>query len=128
MNTRMPTGRDIRLEVDGKTLAAVQQYRVKANRGVKLIRAIGSKAPLGMAMGEPMYELELTKVVLSKEMDPMDLYALEDFSVMIVKPDCRIVYSGCQWVELEEVLDLGEPCIAQMKLRARSRTCLEVNA
>lgn len=123
--TKMPTSREIYVEADGKRLAAVQQYRVRGSRTAKSVDAIGSNTAIALVTGKTSYELELKKVMLSREYDPVDVYELSNFVVMIVKPDRRIVYSGCEWKEIEETLELGEPCFERMVLSASKRMVLE---
>ena len=126
--TKMPTSREIYVEADGKRLAAVQQYRVRGSRTAKSVDAIGSNTAIALVTGKTSYELELKKVMLSREYDPVDVYELSNFVVMIVKPDRRIVYSGCEWKEIEETLELGEPCLERMVLSASKRMVLEAQA
>lgn len=126
--TKMPTSREIYVEADGKRLAAVQQYRVRGSRTAKSVDAIGSNTAIALVTGKTSYELELKKVMLSREYDPVDVYELSNFVVMIVKPDRRIVYSGCEWKEIEETLELGEPCFERMVLIASKRMVLEAQA
>ena len=123
--SKMPLSREIYLEADGKRLAAVQEYRVRTSRTTETVDALGSEHAVGLICGKVRYELELKKVVLDRAYDPVDLYGLSDFVVMIVKPDRRIVFSGCEWKELEETLVLGEPCLERMVLSAAKRTVLE---
>ena len=70
------------------------------------------------------YELELKKVLLRPGTD-VDLFELSDFSVLIAKPGHHVLYSGCEWKEIEESLTLGEPCYGRMVLSAKKRMVLE---
>jgi len=124
MNKTMLQSREIYLEADGKKLAAVQQYRVRAKREALRIDAIGSEEAVGLVSGKTEYELELKKVLLRPGMD-VDLFELSDFSVLIAKPGHHLLYSGCEWKEIEESLTLGEPCYERMLLSAKKRMVLE---
>ena len=40
--------------------------------------------------------------------DGIDFYNLTDFSLVICKPDKRIIYSQCRWSSIEEAGKLGD--------------------
>ena len=39
--------------------------------------------------------------------DGINFYELEDFSLVICKPDRKVIYSGCQWSNIAEEGQLG---------------------
>lgn len=51
----------------------------------------------------------------------MDFFSLEDFNVVIVRPDGKIIYSGCQWSAIGEDAPLGDLVYESLTLVARSR-------
>ena len=53
--------------------------------------------------------------------DGLDFYGLEDFSLVIVKPDRRIIYSGCQWSSIGEVGTLGAMVVEKITVVAAKR-------
>lgn len=119
---KIPTSRDIYIEADGKKVAIVQSYTAKTQQESKQIEAFGSEYPVASVSGRQNHILELKKVVpLLDEAEQTDFYHLSDFTLMIVKPDCRIVYSGCQWNEICETVNLNQPCIETVKLTALKR-------
>ena len=53
--------------------------------------------------------------------DGIDFHALSDFTLVIVKPDRRIVYTGCQWSEIAESGELSEMVAERITLIAKKR-------
>ena len=54
--------------------------------------------------GQRKYVLELTRLYATDDAisDGINFYELKDFSLVICKPDRRIIYSGCEWSAIEE--------------------------
>ena len=105
-----PTSSDRYLETDGKKIAVVQRYKARAKRNSRNIEAFGEKEPVCTIEGQQNYTIELTRLYATDEAisDGIDVYAVNDFSLVIVKPDRRIVYTGCQWSQIEESGEIGE--------------------
>lgn len=120
----IPTGRDISIEVEGKRLAVVQSCSVKTERETRSIEAFGSEAPVATVGGKLTHTLELKKVIPTQEAGAVDFYSLRDFTIVIVKPDCRIVYSGCEWSSIGEALGVNTPCIETIQAVAKKRMVL----
>lgn len=120
----IPTGKDISIEVDGKRLAVVQGCTVRTLRETKSVEAFGSEAPVATVGGKLTHTLELKKIVPVNGLGSIDFYGLQNFTVVIVNPDCRIVYSGCEWSSIGEALSLNTPCIETMQAVAKKRMVL----
>ena len=99
-----PTSSDIYLELDGKKVAVVQSYSVKATKSSQSVEAFGESEPVATIEGQKQYPLELTRLYATDEAvsDGINFYDLQDFSLVICKPDRRIIYSGCEWSAIEE--------------------------
>lgn len=99
-----PTSSDIYLEMDGKKIAVVQSYSAKASKSSQSIEAFGESEPVATIEGQKRYTLELTRLYAtdSAVSDGINFYDLTDFSLVICKPDRRIIYSGCQWSAVQE--------------------------
>ena len=121
--TGFPTSSDIYLEADGKKIAVVQSYKAKAKRTGKNIEAFGEKEPVCTIEGPQNYTIELTRLYATDEAisDGIDFYAVSDFSLVIVKPDRRIVYTGCQWSQIEESGEIGEMIAETIAISATKR-------
>lgn len=120
----IPSSSDIYIEVDGRRMAVAQGYKVKAARESQYVEAFGSAGPVGTVMGRTQYRVELSRVLLSNwdSADYMDFYSLSDFTVVVVKPDRRILFTGCQWTDIAENAALGQPVLEQVSLVATKRT------
>ena len=112
-NTVLPLSSDIYLEVDGKKVAVVQSYTTRATRTSREIEAFG----------ENKYTLELSRLYATDEAisDGINFYDLNDFSLVICKPDKRIIYSQCRWSSIEEAGKLGDPAAEKVTIIARKR-------
>lgn len=121
--TVFPTSSDIYLEAEGKKIAVVQSYKATAKRTSKSIEAFGAAEPVATLEGQRTYNIELTRIYATDSAisDGIDFYKLDGFSLVIVKPDRRIVYTGCQWSDIEETGQLGENVIERISLIAAKR-------
>ena len=124
MNTTgFPTSSDIYLEANGKKIAVVQSYRAVSKRASKSIEAFGETEPVATLEGHKTYTIELTRIYATDTAisDGIDFYSINDFSLVIAKPDRRIVYTGCQWADIQEDGQLGETVIEKITLVAARR-------
>ena len=99
-----PTSADIYLERDGKKVAVVQGYTAKASKSSKNVEAFGESEPVATIEGQKKYTLELTRLYATDDAvsDGINFYDLRDFSLVICKPDRKIIYSGCEWSTIQE--------------------------
>ena len=105
MDTKgFPTSSDIYLELDGRKIAVVQSYTAKASKSSQSVEAFGESEPVATIEGQRKYTLELTRLYATEEAvsDGINFYDLQDFSLVICKPDRKIIYSGCQWSAIQE--------------------------
>ena len=117
------TSADIYLELDGRKIAVVQSYRAKAAKSSKNIEAFGESEPVATIEGQKSYTVELTRLYATDTAisDGIDFYNLTDFSLVICKPDKRIIYSQCRWSSIEEAGKLGDPAAEKVTIIARKR-------
>ena len=99
-----PTSADIYLELDGKKVAVVQGYTAKASKSSKNVEAFGESEPVATIEGQRKDTLELTRLYATDDAvsDGINFYDLRDFSLVICKPDRKIIYSGCEWSTIQE--------------------------
>ena len=99
-----PTSADIYLELDGKKVAVVQGYTAKASKSSKNVEAFGESEPVATIEGQRKYTLERTRLYATDDAvsDGINFYDLRDFSLVICKPDRKIIYSGCEWSAIQE--------------------------
>ena len=99
-----PTSSDIYLELDGRKVAVVQSYMAKAVKSSQSVEAFGESEPVATIEGQKKYTLELTRLYATDDAvsDGINFYGLKDFSLVICKPDRKIIYSGCEWSTIQE--------------------------
>ena len=121
--TGFPTSCDIYLELDGRKVAVVQSYTAKATKTSQVVEAFGESEPVATINGQSKYVLELTRLYATDDAisDGIDFFALEDFSLVISKPDRKVIYSGCQWSAIQESANIGSMVLEKVSLVASRR-------
>ncbi len=122
-SVQFPTSQDIYLEINGKKLAVVESYRAKSTRESRYVEAFGEGEPVGVVGGRVRHMIELSRVcaLQSASDDGVDMYGLSDFNLVIVKPDRRIVFSGCEWYDISESAGLSETVAEKIGIVASKR-------
>ena len=118
-----PTSSDIYLEVDGTKVAVVQSYTTKATRTSTAVEAFGEAEPVATVPGQTQHVLELKRLYATDEAirDGIDFYGLDGFSLVICKPDRKIIYADCQWSAIQESATLGSMVLEQVTVMASKR-------
>ena len=118
-----PTSADIYLEVDGKRVAVVQSYSAKAAKTSRAVEAFGESEPVATLNGQRKYPLELTRLYATDEAisDGIDFYGMKDFSLVICKPDRKVIYSGCEWSSIQEDGELDAMVAEKITVTASHR-------
>ncbi|HHU21918.1 MAG TPA: hypothetical protein GXZ52_00635 [Clostridiales bacterium] len=118
-----PTSSDIYLEAEGRKIAVVQSYKATARRSEQVVEAFGEKEPVATVADQVTYRVELTRLYATDEAisDGINFHDLDNFSLVIVKPDRRIVYTGCQWSEIAESGELSEMVAEKISVIASHR-------
>ena len=118
-----PTSSDIYLEVDGRKVAVVQSYSAKSTRTSQTVEAFCEEEPVATISGQRSHVIELTRLYATDEAirDGLNFHDLEDFSLVICKPDRRIIYSGCQWSTIGETGTLGAMVVEKITVVASKR-------
>ena len=124
METRgFPTSADIYLELEGRKVAVVQGYTARASKSSRFVEAFGESEPVAAIDGQRKYALELTRLYATDDAvsDGINFYDLEDFSLVICKPDRKVIYSGCQWSDIQEEGQLNAMAAEKVSLVASKR-------
>ncbi len=126
--TGFPTSADIYLELNGKKVAVVQSYTARANKSSQNVEAFGESEPVATIAGQRKYVLELTRLYATDDAvsDGINFYDLADFSLVICKPDRKVIYSGCEWSEIQEEGQLNAMVAERVSVIAAKR--IEVTA
>lgn len=123
-----PTSSDIYLEVDGTRVAVVQSYTAKTTKSSTAVEAFGESEPVATIPGQAVHTVQLKRLYATDEAirDGIDFYNMSGFSLVICKPDRKIIYSGCQWSSIEESATLGSMVLEEVTLVATRRIETEV--
>ncbi len=118
-----PTSSDIYLEVDGVRVAVVQSYTARTTRGSTAVEAFGEAEPVATVPGQANHEIELTRLYATDEAirDNIDFHDLTGFSLVVCKPDKKIIYSDCQWSSIQESANIGSMVLEKVTLVASRR-------
>lgn len=118
-----PTSSDIYLEIEGKKVAVVQSYAARTTKTSQTVEAFGEEEPVATIPGQRTHVIELTRLYATDEAirDGVDFHSLDDFSLVICKPDRKIIYSGCQWRDISETGALGAMVVEQITVVAARR-------
>ncbi len=122
--SQFPTSADIYLELNGKKLAVVQSYTAQTTKSSTVVEAFGEDQPVATIPGVRKHRLTLTRLYATGEAakSGMNFHDLEDFNLVICKPDRNIIYSGCQWEDLTETGKLGDMVLEKVTVVAANRT------
>jgi len=120
---KIPTTADIYLELDGVKIAVVQSYKAISSRVGKAVRAFGQSEPVATIYGGEEYTLELTRIYATDTAirDGIDFFSLKDFNLVVCKPDRNVIYTGCQWVNLQESAEVGGTVMEKVTVSAAHR-------
>ena len=123
-----PTSSDIYLEADGVRVAVVQSYSARTTRGSIAVEAFGEPEPVATVAGQAVHVIELSRLYATDDAisDGIDFFSLADFSLVICKPDRKVIYSGCQWSAIQEEGKVGSMVAEKVTVVAASR--IEVSA
>ena len=118
-----PTSSDIYLELEGKKVAVVQSYTARATKSSTAVEAFLEAEPVATIAAQCQYVLELTRLYATDDAiaDGINFYDLRDFSLVICKPDRKVIYSGCNWSAITEEGRLGAMVAEQVTVLARRR-------
>ena len=118
-----PTSSDIYLEADGVRVAVVQSYSCKTTKSSSAVEAFGEAEPVATVPGQAAHVIELTRLYATDEAirDNIDFYAMSGFSLVICKPDRKIIYSDCQWSSIQESANIGSMVLEKVTLVASRR-------
>ena len=121
--SQFPTSADIYLELNGRKMAVVQSYSCSTTKSSSVVEAFGESEPVATIPGPKQHTIVLTRLYATEEAarSGMNFHDLEDFNLVICKPDRRIIYSGCQWSSISENGALGAMVVEKITVVAAKR-------
>jgi hypothetical protein len=119
----IPTSKDIFIEINGKKIATVESYKAKSTRESKYVEAFGETEPIGAVGGRVRHVLEVSRIYMETGSfsDGIDFFGLSNFNLVVVKPDRRIIYSGCEWASIGENVSLNDVILENVTILAAKR-------
>ncbi len=120
---KIPTTKDIYIEIEGIKVAVVQSAKTRISRDTKPVEAFGEDEPVAHAQGRKQYTIDISRVYATDDAikDGIDFTELEDFTVVFVKPDHKVIYTGCEWTEIGENYTLNEHVAEDISITATKR-------
>jgi hypothetical protein len=118
-----PTSKDIYFELNGRKIAVVQSYNTSYTKEDKDIDAFGEELPVGNVPGKRQYTIKITKAYIHEAAvkDGINFYNINDFEFVIVKPDRRVVYTGCSITGVDEEGSLNDMIAENINIKAIRR-------
>lgn len=119
----IPGSKDIYIEVNAKKIAIVESYKVRSSCDSHYIEAFGESEPVGTIAGRTRHTIELSRVYICGDAasSHVNFYELSDFNLVVVKPDRKIIYSGCHWLNITETAGLSGAIVESVSLIASKR-------
>jgi hypothetical protein len=114
--------KEIYLNFNGKRVADIGYYREQTAQQSRTISAWGEQQPARTVPGRMEYVVALEQI---RPVGNENVYALADFELIIVKEDKKVIYSGCQWRNIDSTGGKGNSAVLKMELRAAKRTEIE---
>jgi hypothetical protein len=123
MSTIFPSSKDVYFEINGKKVAVVQSYNTSYSKEDREVDAFGQADPVGFTPGKKAYTIRISKAYITDKAiaDGISFYTLDNFEFVIVKPDKRIVYTGCSITSIEEEGSLNDVIAENVSIRAAKR-------
>lgn len=118
-----PTSDDIYIELDGRKIGVVESYKAKTTKESRYIEAFGQSEPVGTTSGRTRHVIELGRVYMCDDAvsDDIDFFSASQFNLVIVKPDRRIIYTGCEWLNIIESAQIGDVIHENIQIAATKR-------
>lgn len=116
-----PTGTDIYIEVNGRKVAVAQSYKAKTTKESRYVEAFGSCEPVGTVQGRIKHIIQLTRVCAANSAGSINFHELSGFNLVIVRPHSKVIYSDCQWAEIQESAQMGEVIFETVSIIAAKR-------
>lgn len=123
MAVQFPTSKDVYFELDGQIVAVVQSYNTSYNKEDREVDSFGEDEPVGFTEGKKQYQIRITKAYVHDNAlkDGINFYNISNFDFVIVKPDRRVVYTGCSITAIDEEGSLNDIIAENITIRATRR-------
>lgn len=123
MSVLLPSSKDIFFEIDKRKVAIVQNYSTSYTKEDREVDSFGEEEVIGYTNGKKKYSIRITKAYVTDAAlkDGINFYNIDNFEFVIVKPDRRVVYSGCSIQQVDEEGSLNDIIAENITIRAARR-------
>ncbi len=120
---KIPTSQDVYIEINKKKLAIVEGYESISTRKNRYIESFDSFETVAIVPGKINYILEFSRIYCLDELfdEFINFYDLNNFDVIISKPNKNIKYSGCEWFKINESCKINDSVFENVKISAKKR-------
>lgn len=103
--------------INGVRAGAVESWSAVSERQFYAVESMEEQLPKALLPYGEQYRVTLTRLFL----DGGVFFALSGFRLMLQEGDRRILFSGCEWQEIEEKSDVHGPITVWAVLTAKNR-------
>ena len=111
------------IEINGEKVGSVEKYKEQVYRKNVVIEAIGEDEPVANLYGKIRYCIELSKIYIYTLLmgGEEDIKNISDFELTVGTKDKKIIYSGCEWLEINRNIGLDAYAYESVKISATHR-------
>ena len=109
---------DISVWINGEEIGAVKGWSSVSQRELYEVQAMEEQEPKALLPYGERHRVTLDRLSSAA---PGELRALSDFRITLKEKGRNVLFSGCEWQELEEEMGLSGPAVIRAVLTARSR-------
>ena len=111
------------LMVEGHRIPMVEKVVLRSRREWKPVEGYGSVQPSEHRFGRVSHEIEFhrARIATNRGFELLDVFDLSDFEVTLERDGITAVFSGCNWIEVEECLSEKDRLIQKAVLVAKER-------
>lgn len=118
---------EVRIEINGETVGALQSFREVTGRTLRPIRQLGSDNLLGFYAEKTGFTVTIG-FLLTAGLTLTDaqrlLHTLSNFTLGICFSDHTLSFSGCEYASLETSCSVGGSLLCQAEIHALRRSCI----
>ena len=114
---------DICIEINGERVGSVEKYKERIYRDNVMIEAIGEEEPIANLCGGMRYHVEFSKFYVYTMLmgGEKSIKNISNFELVVKMLDKKIVYSNCEWLEINKNIEINSCVYENVKLSAIHR-------
>lgn len=114
---------EIFIEINGEKVGSIEKYIEKVSRRNVIIESIGEAEPIANLPGAIRYNVELSKIYIYTMLigGEKDIKKISNFELAVVTSNNKIIYSGCELMEVNKNIGLNSFVYESIKISATRR-------